>query len=346
MSKVTIVVPVFNTNINDFRRCVNSILAQSFDDFTALIIDDGSKDNLSKLYKEECLKDKRFIYLKSENKGVSSARNIGIKTANSDYICFVDSDDTIDKYFLKESVFYLEKYNVKLAIGRMDYVDHIDNQGNDFITILNKDNIFDLTRAVDMCPQSTFKNIIKSTFAGKMFVLDVIKKNNLLFPNNIKSREDFLFVDNYFNSIETAIFIPNVWYHYYQNDYSFSHTNLKDGYIEVTKPYWNIMIERNKKEKDEVLKAFRYRLFVKDFFEAVRRDIVRRDISLNNKLALIEDLYKENVFIETIKYVEYGDSILQNIHIFMFKHKMIKIICISQFLRYKCALFVRRIKGN
>ena len=340
MNKVSIVVPVYNTNINDFRRCINSILNQTFNDYEVYVVDDGSKDELSDEYKKICLMDKRINYLKIINGGVSNARNVGINKATSKYICFIDSDDTVDRDYLKESTYYMEKENVELVIGKLDYVNYIDNQGNDYITILNKNNIKDLNRAFDMCPQDTFKYFIKSTFAGKMFLLDVIKNNGILFPIGIKNSEDYLFCNYYAGVIGSAIFVPKVWYHYYQNNYSFMHSSLESNYIEVTLPYWNKVIEMNKEEKDNILKEYRYRLFVKDFFKAIRKDIIKRDKSYDEKINDINNLYNEKALIEIYKNVTYSKNILDNIRIFLFKNKMLKTMYASQYLRYRVKMLL------
>ena len=305
MNKVSIVIPIYNTKIDDFKRCLDSILGQTFDDFKVYVIDDGSKNELSSEYNKLCLIDKRINYSKISNGGVANARNIGINKATSKYICFIDSDDTVDKDYLKESVYYMEKENVELVIGKLDYVNYIDNQGNDYITILNKDNIKDLKRVFDRCPQKTFKYIIKSTFAGKMFLLDVIKNNGILFPVGVRSSEDYLFCNYYTNVIESAIFIPKVWYHYHQNNYSFTYSSLESNYMEVTLPYWNKVIEMNKEEKDNILKEHRYRLLVKDFFKAIRKDIVIRNKSYDEKINDINNLYNEKAINETYKNVVY-----------------------------------------
>ena len=93
--KISVIVPVFNGE-KTLRRSLDSILAQSFRDFELLLIDDGSTDKsgeICKLYEE---KDNRVRYIKKENGGPSSVRNLGIKEAKGDYIAFADCDDYMD----------------------------------------------------------------------------------------------------------------------------------------------------------------------------------------------------------------------------------------------------------
>ena len=94
--KISVIVPVFNGE-KTLRRSLDSILAQSFRDFELVLIDDGSTDKsgeICKLYED---KDNRVRYIKKENGGPSSVRNLGIKEAKGDYIAFADCDDYMDE---------------------------------------------------------------------------------------------------------------------------------------------------------------------------------------------------------------------------------------------------------
>lgn len=97
---VSIIVPCFNSEkYLDF--CLKSIESQTYQNFEVLLIDDNSTDNTYFILQEWSKKDIRFKFFKNNKCGVSSARNFGIKIAKGEYICFVDSDDFIDKNYLK-----------------------------------------------------------------------------------------------------------------------------------------------------------------------------------------------------------------------------------------------------
>jgi len=94
MEKISVVVPVYNVAIY-LRRCIDSILVQTYKNLEIILVDDGSTDNSGKIcdwYKKQ---DERVEVIHKENGGQSSARNAGIKIASGDYIAFVDSDDWI-----------------------------------------------------------------------------------------------------------------------------------------------------------------------------------------------------------------------------------------------------------
>lgn len=92
--KISIVVPVYNAE-KELQRCVDSILRQSFSDWELLLIDDGSRDGSAKICDSLAGRDSRIRVYHKENGGVSSARNLGIRKAEGEYLIFADSDDTL-----------------------------------------------------------------------------------------------------------------------------------------------------------------------------------------------------------------------------------------------------------
>ena len=98
--EISIIVPVYNVE-KYLKRCIDSILNQSFTDFELILVDDGSTDNSGKIIDEYALKDKRIKVIHKENGGQGSARNRGLDIAKGNYIGFVDSDDWIHKDMYK-----------------------------------------------------------------------------------------------------------------------------------------------------------------------------------------------------------------------------------------------------
>jgi len=92
--KISIVVPVYNTE-KYISRCIESILAQTFQNFEIILVDDGSSDNSLEICRRYRADDSRIKVYTQKNSGQSAARNLGISYAQADYIGFVDSDDYI-----------------------------------------------------------------------------------------------------------------------------------------------------------------------------------------------------------------------------------------------------------
>lgn len=111
--KFSLILPVYNVE-KYIKKCLDSLKAQTYENFEAIIVIDGSKENEEKIIKKY-LKDKRFTYYIKENGGLSDARNYGVKKATGDYLIFIDSDDYISKDLLK-------KLNKELITNPVDVI--------------------------------------------------------------------------------------------------------------------------------------------------------------------------------------------------------------------------------
>ena len=103
----SIIIPVYNV-APYLRECLDSVLAQTFDDWEAICVDDGSTDGSGALLDEYAAKDKRFRVIHQKNAGVSVARNRGLEVANGEWIGFLDADDVWAEEWLNEIVLGIE----------------------------------------------------------------------------------------------------------------------------------------------------------------------------------------------------------------------------------------------
>ena len=115
--EVTVIVPVYNSE-KYIKKCIESILNQTFKKFELLIINDGSKDNSQKIIEEYQKKDpERIVIVNQENKGVSITRNEAIKMANGKYLMFIDNDDYIDKDYIETFVNAIKENDLDVVLG-------------------------------------------------------------------------------------------------------------------------------------------------------------------------------------------------------------------------------------
>lgn len=94
MSKISVIIPMYNVE-RFLRRCLDSVKNQTFQDWQAICVDDGSPDKSGSIAEEYAKTDKRFIVIHKENGGLSDARNAGMEKVKSEYVMFLDSDDFI-----------------------------------------------------------------------------------------------------------------------------------------------------------------------------------------------------------------------------------------------------------
>ena len=100
-SKFSIIIPVYNV-APYLRECLDSVLAQTFTDWEAICVDDGSTDGSGGMLDEYALKDPRFKVIHQPNAGVSAARNAALDVAQGEWICFVDADDMVLPMWLED----------------------------------------------------------------------------------------------------------------------------------------------------------------------------------------------------------------------------------------------------
>lgn len=98
--KISIIIPVYGVE-RHIAKCIESIKFQTFTDFEAILINDGTKDNSVTVAEDAIDGDSRFIILHKDNGGQGSARNMGLDHARGDYIAFIDSDDYVEPRFLQ-----------------------------------------------------------------------------------------------------------------------------------------------------------------------------------------------------------------------------------------------------
>lgn len=100
VNMISVIIPIYNAEAY-LHDCLESVQKQTYKDFEVICVNDGSPDNSADICQRFVDKDKRFRLINQENGGVSSARNRALKEAKGEYVCFVDSDDVIDKFYLE-----------------------------------------------------------------------------------------------------------------------------------------------------------------------------------------------------------------------------------------------------
>ena len=117
MKKISVIIPVYNTE-KYLERCLDSVLAQTHQNFEVICVNDGSTDASESILKRYAEKDKRFKVMKQPNQGQGTARNTGLDIATGDYILFLDSDDQLPDYALAVLLEIALKTNAPVTISR------------------------------------------------------------------------------------------------------------------------------------------------------------------------------------------------------------------------------------
>lgn len=117
---ISVIIPVYNAE-KYLRRCLDSVVAQTYRNLEIICVDDGSVDESGKICDQYAVRDARIKVVHQENQGLSAARNRGLDLAEGEYIAFVDSDDYILEDMYKKMLDKLLNYNVDLCMCQWQY---------------------------------------------------------------------------------------------------------------------------------------------------------------------------------------------------------------------------------
>lgn len=204
MPEISIIIPVYNST-EYLSACLGSVLAQSFTDWEAVCIDDGSTDGSSAILAEYAAKDERIRVLTQENTGPGAARNRGLQAARGKYITFVDADDEVAPQYLE---------SLHKALGEHPSVDFAwCGQRNQYEPM----SVEPFPRAV-ICPRPLEHHLLRrrplppSRVTGRLFRTSLLQ--GLEFPETFKYGEDILFLYNVLYLAKEGICLPQRLYTY------------------------------------------------------------------------------------------------------------------------------------
>ena len=204
---VSVIIPIYQAE-KYIKRCVYSVINQTYKDIEILLIDDGSTDNSLIICNELALKDSRIRVFQQENCGVATARNRGIDCAIGEYIFFLDSDDWIEEETLCELKNSMEKSSADICVCGFRYVNQggyekrISPQGaeNEINTFMNE-NFWEL-----------YWNAILFNIGTKLYKRRIIEEANIRFHTDMVVYEDIQFCMEY---LERAKRVQVIWQDFY-----------------------------------------------------------------------------------------------------------------------------------
>lgn len=209
---ISVIIPVYNSELY-LRDCLNSVLAQTYQDLEIICVNDGSTDNSQDILADIVRQDSRMKVLSQENLGVSMARNAGLDVAMGDYITFVDSDDILEP----------DIYEVLLSLARKYYADivhcgykkiHLDGSTKD---------VCGTGKLLVQDGQEASRCLLSGKhFAGgpcnKLYRSSLVGRTR--FDTTLKINEDLLFNAKLFQKAERTVFLDVSKYHYFERENS------------------------------------------------------------------------------------------------------------------------------
>ena len=190
MDLISVVVPIYNSE-KFLETCILSILKQTYKNIELILIDDGSIDGSSLICKKYLKKDLRVKYIKNTNSGVSVARNTGIENSKGKYICFIDSDDIIERNYIEtlHNIILEKKVDVVYCNYKLIYGKKIVKKESRIKE--GRYSFYDVEKNV--IDDGTITGILFGSACTALYNLDLIKNIGLKFNSKIKRNEDGLF---------------------------------------------------------------------------------------------------------------------------------------------------------
>lgn len=257
--KISIILPIYKVE-KYLKKCIDSILAQTFKDFELILVDDGSPDRCPEICDEYAKLDQRIRVIHKKNGGLSDARNAGLDIAQGDFVGFVDSDDYVSKQMLEVMYKNIVKYNADWVMGNYVRVDQND-------CIIHDNNAYQIHAERCYSRDEFIEELV--TEHGSFFVIawsklykrDVFE--HLRFPKG-KQHEDEFLIHHIVGRSEKIVCIKEVVYYYLQRSESIMNTNFNVNRMD----YGEALIDRyhytkniKKKEwKDSTVKKLTYEL--------------------------------------------------------------------------------------
>ena len=212
---ISIIIPVYNAE-KFLPACLDSVLAQTYKNWEAICVNDGSADNSPQILAEYAAKDARFHVINQPNSGLAGARNSGMKTVNGKYLMYLDSDDIWHPQTLEILQNVMEKSNADM--GCFKYQEVYPDSNISFPKYLSEPK-FSLCKT----PLSSF---IKRKIKTSVIVWNKIYKTEFALKNSfytIHPGEDDIYTFTLMTQISSIAMLDNVLYYYMQNPSSIMH---------------------------------------------------------------------------------------------------------------------------
>lgn len=214
---ISIIVPVYNVE-KYLDKCILSLIEQTYRKLEIILVDDGATDKSGSICDRYAERDTRIIVIHQHNKGLSAAREVGVKRASGEYLMFVDGDDWVDTCICFELLSAIQNYHVQSAMcGYVrEYPDrslpktvYAEN------TILNGKTILRrLCGPVGTELASPDKMESLNSAWAKLYPAEVVKKIEMVSVTLIGPSEDLMLNLEAYSMISSAVYLNMAFYHY------------------------------------------------------------------------------------------------------------------------------------
>ena len=220
---ISLVIPIYNVE-KYLDKCMDSVLAQTYDNFEVILVDDGSTDNSGKMCDEYAKRDSRVTVYHKPNGGLSDARNFGVEHCNADLVSFVDSDDYVTEDYLEYLWYLMDKYSADLSVGQFI---RVSEKQTDIKLRYEGDADFCLDTE-DALKRLCIGNGISTVACGKLYKKGYVINNKFPFG---KYYEDIATTYKLVGNSKIVAVGNEKIYYYLQRDMSILHSTINDKHM-------------------------------------------------------------------------------------------------------------------
>lgn len=302
---ISVVIPVYNV-ANYLERCIESVIGQTYNHLEIILVDDGSKDCSLQICKDWMEKDARVQVIEQINKGVSSARNVGIKRAIGDYLLLLDSDDWLAINTCEKLLSYAEQQTADCVVYGLR-----QTSGN--IWAPEFGSFYENLTAFKHDFSYWLDTELLSSSVNKMYKRTKIME---LFPEEMSYGEDLVFVLNYLSHCERISFVRETFYqHEVYNSVSLTHSFAPSRFLDLECIQQSILAFAEGEGK----KSVRYfNKYVRDSIRLIRMCYKSKDIPLARKNNIVAQ-WVNNSYMKDLKKINSNLSWKDGLILFLCK---------------------------
>ena len=303
--RISFIIPVYNAE-RYLEYTVESILRQNYQAIEVILVNDGSTDCSGNICRKIVNRDSRVKYIQQENKGVSSARNVGLKNAVGEYIWFIDSDDDLISGAIDIMMEVVNKQHSDIIIAGMVFHDEIRKKQ----TVKAVNYSFDFEGVKEFSNyyiELMNKNYI-SSLCNKLIKRNLLLENQIYLCENLSIYEDYCCAMEAIQAAEKVTCVPDLVYNYrLRGNGSLSHRYKKGMpdmlkiFIQYCEKFLVKMSENQKEVKQSISNLVVYVTYLcikneakisgqKSAYQAIKNIVISQEVQMFVKYSQSDDM--------------------------------------------------------
>lgn len=325
---ISLIIPCYNVPEEQISRALNCVRRQTFQEFEVIVVDDGSREPYETILQHLCRGTEKTTLIRTENRGVSAARNTGVRSAKGMYITFMDADDLLADDFMERAWTAISGTHADFIIGGTTFLNCPDDFQVSTRTVLQQYSIYTCDTVRELYPHllgNRFRIRFHDGYIGRgpwgrLIRSDLANEN--LFDEKLHYDEDIVWNLQLLGRCGTICLVPEVWYGYWRNPNSVTRRFNVDYVEECRKGLEKISCSIDLND-DRI-----YSSFIDHIYELMRRCwnyYLRkaRDVDRRAYRAAVKSMYTETPWTElgSFRYMTTGgryrkDMLLYRLHLY------------------------------